>query len=279
MKINELLKLTEKPKLFERTEHIFWDDSHISKGMLEAHLDTSWDGASRLPSTIEASVKWLSESVFENKKMKILDLGCGPGLYASRLAKLGHAVTGIDFSKRSIEYAKNINSEEKLNIEYIYQNYTMIDYENEFDAIILIYCDLGALTNDERDILLKKIYKALKPGGKFVFDTFTHEYRKKLDTKKIWEIEKENEGFWSEKPYLALNQNFHYPEEDTYLDQIIVITDEELKVYRIFDHVYSKDTLNNLIEKFGFKNQVFYSDITGKEFKDDSDTIAVVVMK
>jgi len=30
---------------------------------------------------------------------EVLDLGCGPGLYASRLARLGHECTGIDYTR------------------------------------------------------------------------------------------------------------------------------------------------------------------------------------
>ena len=37
---------------------------------------------------------------------RVLDLGCGPGLYTTRLAKLGHTCVGIDFSPASIAYAK-----------------------------------------------------------------------------------------------------------------------------------------------------------------------------
>ena len=36
-----------KPQLFEPGEALFWDDPHISKSMLEAHLNPNVDGASR----------------------------------------------------------------------------------------------------------------------------------------------------------------------------------------------------------------------------------------
>ena len=38
---------TVKPALFEPVETKFWDDPHISKSMLEAHLDPNHDAASR----------------------------------------------------------------------------------------------------------------------------------------------------------------------------------------------------------------------------------------
>ncbi len=46
---------------------------------------------------------------------------------------------------------------------------------------MLIFCDLGALTDKQRDILMGKIYSALKPGGIFVFDVFTDKNRGKND--------------------------------------------------------------------------------------------------
>ena len=38
---------------------------------------------------------------------RILDVGCGPGLYAKHLASSGFAVTGIDLSNRQLELAQN----------------------------------------------------------------------------------------------------------------------------------------------------------------------------
>lgn len=64
---NEPRKHTIKPRLYTPSLNKFWDDEDISKGMLEAHLDPNWDAATRKP-------KWLDKF--------LLDLGCGPGLYA-----------------------------------------------------------------------------------------------------------------------------------------------------------------------------------------------------
>ncbi|MGM0437785.1 MAG: class I SAM-dependent methyltransferase [Bacillota bacterium] len=278
MDINKLIKLSKKPKLFEKTETDFWDDEHISKKMLEAHLNPDWDAASRKFSTMDASVKWLDEDLFSNKDIKILDLGCGPGLYASRLAKQGYSVTGIDFSQHSINHARKKAKEDELDIEYIYQDYLTIDFESEFDVIMLIFCDFGALTNSERDILLKKIYKALKPGGLFIFDVFTDKNRDESDLGRSWEITKD--GFWNKKPYLALTKTFLYSEADTFLDQTIVMTeDEEINIYRLFNHFYTKSTVSKVLDEFGFGEYDYYSDVTGEEYSEDSETLAVVAKK
>ncbi len=101
---NKILSGTQKPKLWQRSKEEFWDDEHISKSMLEMHLDPNLELASRKADTIKQSVEWLSTIIAP--KSKILDLGCGPGLYTEKLSSLGYDVIGIDYSKRSIAYAK-----------------------------------------------------------------------------------------------------------------------------------------------------------------------------
>ena len=43
----------EKPILYKKTEGEFWNDEHISKQMLKAHLNPEFDGASRKHAFIE----------------------------------------------------------------------------------------------------------------------------------------------------------------------------------------------------------------------------------
>jgi len=91
--------------------------------------------------------------------MFLLDIGCGPGLYAERFSSAGYSVTGVDFSKRSIAYAKEQTLLNKSNIEYHYQNYLTIDYKEKFDVITLIYCDY----------FIKKGISSIKTEGEIHF--------------------------------------------------------------------------------------------------------------
>ena len=91
--------------------------------MLAAHLDPTNDLASRRPETIDRSVDWLMQTLNLESGDALLDLGCGPGLYASRFARKGVQVTGVDYSRRSIDYAVAYAQEHDLDICYRYQNY------------------------------------------------------------------------------------------------------------------------------------------------------------
>ncbi len=129
MNYEKLINTLTAPKLWERSEAAFWDDEHISEQMLAAHLDPNIDAASRKLETIEKSVEWLSNIIEKNSK--ILNLGCGPGLYAKKLSDLGYDVTGVDYSHNSIEYAKNHDSKTK----YRYQNYLELTDKAAYDDI------------------------------------------------------------------------------------------------------------------------------------------------
>lgn len=167
-----IIKDLPKPTLYEPSTAKFWDDEHISKMMLEAHLNKNWDAASRKYDFMIESSKWI-KSLCNINQSRLLDLGCGPGLYDALFDQLGFEVTGIDFSKRSIDYAKNQAILCNQDIKYYYQNYLDINYNKEFDVITLIYCDFGVLSDNDQKTLLKKIYQALDNKGIFIFDVWT----------------------------------------------------------------------------------------------------------
>jgi len=114
--LSQLIKLQQRPIPFTPGEPLFWNDPHISAQMLKAHLDPKIEAASRTPETIDRSVQWILDTIALKADDKVLDLGCGPGLYASRFAHAGLQVTGVDYSHNSIEYARRYAIENSLNI-------------------------------------------------------------------------------------------------------------------------------------------------------------------
>ena len=104
--IRKLMGRASPPTPWSEGETIPWNDPAFSRRMLREHLSQAHDAASRRTETIEAHVAYIRTLLPEDRPARILDLGCGPGLYAQRLAAAGHQVRGIDFSPASIEYAR-----------------------------------------------------------------------------------------------------------------------------------------------------------------------------
>lgn len=266
--------MKNRPEAYEADSEMLWNDEHISKGMLEAHLNPDIDAASRKHEFINESVKWISSFCSIKEPKKLLDLGCGPGIYTEQFNEMGFEVTGIDFSKRSIEYARNSADFKQKKIEYLYQNYLNIDYENQFDIITLIYCDFGVLKPLDRNHLLLKIKKALKPGGKLILDGFTkNNYSGFTENQKV---SFEESGYWSASPYTCIERTFRYDEGSLFLEQYIIINETACKCYNNWNYAFDADTLQNQLEKAGFTHFQFYSDVTGKGFSEDSKTVCVV---
>jgi 2-polyprenyl-3-methyl-5-hydroxy-6-metoxy-1,4-benzoquinol methylase len=115
---DELRKINRRPKPFEfYTADALWTDEHISQRMLEYHLNEDVDLASRNRAFVEKSADWIVSHFEVGPGKRICDFGCGPGLYTSRFAETGAEVTGVDFSKRSIDYAKQTAATKSLNID------------------------------------------------------------------------------------------------------------------------------------------------------------------
>jgi len=272
-----ICKLQEKPAPFETGEPHFWTDPHIARQMLAFHLDPTGEAASRRPETIDSITHWIATSVGLRQGDSILDLGCGPGLYAERLAQAGFCVTGVDFSQNSIDYATAQAAQKQLPIQYRCQNYLELDEPAQYAAVLLIYGDFCPLSPQQREKLLGNVGRALKPGGCFILDVTTPRCREKYGLKNGWYAA--GGGFWKPGPHLVLEQGFSYP-DDLFLDQYTVIeADGRISVYRNWFQDYSPETIRAELGAAGFAIESLMGDLTGRPFSPDSEWIGLVARK
>jgi len=248
--LSAIFELPIKPRLYEPGEPLFWNDPHISKSMLEAHLNPDNDLASRKHKTIDNEVNHLISSGVLKPGDQVLDLGCGPGLYSSRLASKGMKVTGIDISKNSLDYARHYAAEKDLDIDYRIINFFDIDYSGVFDAVIQVNGELNTFSDGKRDELFSKLRKALKPGGHLIFDVTTRATRMKYGLKNSWYFS--NGGFWRPDKHLVLERGYDYPEVNVWLDQYIVLDSVGVKVYNNWFHDYDLVAIHQVVQKAGF---------------------------
>lgn len=278
MQISRLLETIKKPALYEKGNAGMWEDDHISRHLLELHLNQDCDAASRKRVTIENTVRWI-ETHLDGSQKSILDLGCGPGLYCELLAGHGHRVTGVDFSKRSITYARQSALQKDLKIDYLLKNYLDLSFEGQFDLAIMIFCDFDVLVPVDRTQLLKNIYRALKPGGLFIFDTLNLKAPAAMKIPgRSWEAS--DGGFWKNGPYLALSETFHYPEANVILQQHIVCSEPEPhSVYRFWTHYYPHEILGSILNEEGFTVELMREDLLPDDGAGTHDMVTFYVTR
>lgn len=275
--IPQIIAADMRPPLFEYTGELFWNDPHISKQMLKAHLNPDHDAASRNRQAIIETVDHLFKKGILNKGMRVLDLGCGPGLYSELIQAKGASVIGLDGSENSIQYARERSERLGLGIEYYHMDFFEMAFENEFDVVLQIYGELNTFSPENRDRLLARIHRALKNEGLFVFDVTTRASRDKARTNPSWYTDAS--GFWSGLPHLVLEQSFDYPESSAWVDQYIVMDANGVKVYRNWFNDYDLPTIDTVMQSNGYQTQSYWSDLTGKEFTDESHWIGIVAKK
>jgi ubiquinone/menaquinone biosynthesis C-methylase UbiE len=121
----------------------------------------------------DSDVKFLHNLFRRYGCKKIVDVGCGTGGHALRLAKLGYEVTGVDISPTMLEIARQKDKDEK--VKFIRGDMRkldkMLEKEGKFDAAICLGQTFSCLvTNKDVSMFLKGIHCILKKNGLLILD-------------------------------------------------------------------------------------------------------------
>ena len=274
-----LKEINLKPEPFELyTADKLWTDDHTSSKMLQYHLNESIDLSSRNKDFITRSVDWIVSYFKINENSKIADFGCGPGLYTTSFAENKAIVTGIDFSKRSITYAKETAQHKNLDIKYFHQNYLEFETDEKFDLITMIFCDFCALSPFQRKTLLEKFYKFLKPHGKILLDVHslnTFNNREEITTYEFNQLD----NFWAAEDYYAFLNIFKYSLEKVTLDKYVIFEKKQTRIIYNWLQYFNANSLTKEFEDCGFKVENLYSDVAGSTFSENSPDIAIIAGK
>ena len=275
----ELKEINSRPSPFQfYTADELWTNEHTSKKMLEYHLNEAIDVSSRNKVFIEKSVEWIFSRSGVDNKTEIADFGCGPGLYATRLAERGAIVTGIDFSENSLKYAKQTADKKGLKINYFHANYLDFETPDNFDLITMIMCDFCALSPEQRNKMLSKFNSLLKPAGSVLLDVYSLNSFNQKEESATYELNQLG-GFWSPDDYYCFVNTFKYDKEKVILDKYTIIEESRKRTVYNWLQYFSRDSLRKEFEENGFKVNEFYSDVAGKIFDPESQEIAIVAKK
>ena len=246
--------------------------------MLSYHLNEEVDLSSRNKAFIDKSVEWIISYFDIGPDSKIADFGCGPGLYTAGLAKTKAAVTGIDFSKRSIQYAQQVANQEELSINYVNQNYLDFETNERFDLILMIMCDFCALSPAQRNIILGKFHSMLSPGGSVLLDVYSLNAFNQRYEEAIYKVNQLN-NFWSSEKYYGFVNTFKYEKVKVILDKYTIIEKSRTRTIYNWLQYFSPEALEKEFANCNLSIEEYFSDVAGSPFESDNIEFAVVAKK
>jgi len=267
----------EKPRPFSvYTARQLWTDEHTSEQMLAFHLNGDVDVSSRRTSFIDESVSWMEEYFGLAGNSRIVDFGCGPGLYTSRFAGLGADVLGIDFSSRSIDYAKAQAKRESLRITYVEADYLDHQPTGSFDLITMLMCDYCALSPTQRAEMLERFRGLLSDQGRIILDVYSLLAFNDKQECSFYEKNQLN-GFWSAKPYFGFVTSFKYDEEKVSLDKYTIVERNGLREIYNWLQYFTPESLELEVHAAGLDIEEVHGDIAGNSFDAGATEFAVVL--
>jgi len=97
--------------------------------------------------------------------MDVLDLACGHGRIANRLAERGARVTGLDRAPLFLEWARRDAADRGVEVDYVEGDMRELPWEGAFDRVVSWFTSFGYFDDEANREVLGDVHEALRPGG------------------------------------------------------------------------------------------------------------------
>lgn len=261
--------LTAPPsaELWTGEHKIPWHEPGFSRRMLREHLTQEHDLASRKAETIAAQAQWIHDRAMDSAPGHILDLGCGPGLYAPHLTEFGHHYLGIDFGPASIQHAQTRHARYGA-ARFLLADVLNADYGGPHELAMMLYGELNVFSPQACRRILKKAHAALRPGGRILLEPHTFEAVKRSGQGRSWQAA--GQGLFSDAPHLCLTRNHWFAEQAVSRQDfhIVEFTGEPGRpslaaAYHSTMQAWTRNDYLRLLKEAGFVNTAFHEDWPG----------------
>jgi SAM-dependent methyltransferase len=118
---------------------------------------------------------------------RILDLCCGQGRHLLELTRRGYDVLGFDISAYMLESLREIAVKEGIQPSLVQGNMRDLSFDSQFDAVINMRSSFGYLEDEDEDqMALDGVCRALKPGGRFLTDQINRDSLMRRYKEQFW---------------------------------------------------------------------------------------------
>ncbi len=280
MTLSEIVSRQPAAEPWVEGEKIPWHDPEFSRRMLAEHLTQRHDAASRRFDKIDSHVACINRELLKGTSTRVLDLGCGPGLYTSRLARLGHECVGIDISPASVEYATAQAEKHGLQCSYILQDMRTADYGHGYGLVMLIFGEFNVFRPHDARAILEKAHAALTSGGVLILEPHTFDAVREMGQEGArWYSA--GRGVFSDEPYLCLRESFWHPDHAATTERYYVVDAATGSVtgYASSMQAYTDAQYRALLSECGFGDIRFRPSMGGDATKHDSGLVVITSQK
>lgn len=270
MELIDIVHRAAEPVPWTEGEKIPWHDPEFSARMLREHLSQEHDGASRRSDAIAAHIRWIHKHLLSGAPVRILDLACGPGLYTSRLAALGHDCTGIDFAPASIDYARATAEAEHLTCDYHLADIRTAEYGHDFALVMLIHGEFNVFRPAEARAIVAKARRALTSSGLLLLEVHTDAAIRRMGAiERRWESA--DAGLFSTSPHLRLNESTWDDQRRVATHRYLVIDAQTSAVawYAESVQAYTDEEYQQVLKDCGFLVRDHVPSLDGSAGSDD----------
>ena len=244
----------DRPQPWSNEGNLPWSNPDFSEHMLQEHLDENHGAASRQSRERNLIVDWLWTKLELQRSSQIIDVTCGPGLYAVELAKKGGKIMGVDFSPAAIQHARRLAGSENVSEHCTFkeQDIRSARYEQQhFDAAIFLYGQLAVFPVPEARFLLEQLAQTLKPGGKLVVELLD---QNKVDKEETSWWFSDDKGLWGNTPFLHLGERFWLEQEAMSIERfhILQLDTGVLEEIVLCDQTYTAEEMVQIMLEAGF---------------------------
>lgn len=266
MDITDLVGRPVPPSDWDTWKKIPWDDPDCSARMLENHLSQEHDWASRKNGAIEAHIAFIHRLLPPGAR--VLDLGCGPGLYTEKLRALGHVCLGVDFSPASIAYARQRPGAEST--DYVLEDIRRFRTAGSFDAILLLFGEINVFSRAEALGILANAAAMLRPDGRLFAELHTAGAVRAAGCQPpAWRTL--SSSLFSGNPHLYLEEHFWSEERAAAMSRYYILDAETAACseYASLMQAYTDEEYNALFREAGLRIERLIPDAdwpAGKDF-------------
>lgn len=218
----------------------------------------------------DEEVGFLIRELSLQKRMKILDLACGHGRHANRLAGQGFVVTGVDRSQEFLTIAAEDAKMRKVSVQYLCADSRKYSVVKEYDAAIHLFSSFGYFTDLENELVIRNIVASLKNDGMLCLDILNRDNVQKQVPR--FGVREKNRD-------LMIDRNRFDPVTGRLHNDRIIIRDGQRRDTPFYLRVYSATEITALLERRGLAVKKIFADWTGRPFDAESGRMIVVARK